>query len=190
MAGVDPELRIIPFRGEYFKLNATANKLVRGLICPLADPKYPFLGVHLTRTIQGEVLAGPNAILNYSREGYISPSFNLQDTLQTLSYPGFLRMAFRNLGAGLSEVLRSWSAPAFARQARKLVPELRIGDFLPARAGIRAQAIDRYGRLMSDFHFAFGEGSLHVLNSPSPAATASLAIGEYIANQVMQRMGA
>jgi L-2-hydroxyglutarate oxidase len=189
LAGLDPNLRIVPFRGEYFELKPDARRLVRGLIYPLADPKFPFLGVHLTRTIGGEVLAGPNAVLSYRREGYSTPAFSFRDSLDTLTFPGFWRLAVRNLGAGLNEMLRSWSAAAFVRELQKLVPEIRAEHLTPARAGIRAQAVDQAGRLVDDFVFARGERSLHVLNAPSPAATASLAIGEYIATETLQQLG-
>lgn len=188
MAGLKPDLRIIPFRGEYFRLRGKARDLVRGLIYPLADPQFPFLGVHLTRTIAGEVLAGPNAVLSYRREGYSSPAFNLRDSVETLSYPGFWRLASHNLGRGLGEMLRRWNVKAFARDLKKLVPEIGAGDLAPARAGVRAQAVDRQGQLVKDFYFLRGPKSLHVLNAPSPAATASLAIGDYVAGELLEHM--
>lgn len=184
--GVDPGLRIVPFRGEYFRLRAQAQPLVRGMIYPLADPRFPFLGVHLTRMTDGEVLAGPNAVFSLRREGYFSRDFSLGDAVESLSYGGFWRLVLPNLGTGLNELLRSGSAQAFARAVQKLVPSITAEDLLPARAGVRAQAVDREGKLVEDFRFARGDGWLHVLNAPSPAATASLAIGEYVARQAAE----
>lgn len=183
-AGTDPGLQIIPFRGEYFKLKREAKHLVRGLIYPLANPNLPFLGVHMTRTIEGEVLVGPNAVLALHREGYHPRDIRIGDVTDSLSYSGFWRLVLRHLGAGLGEILKTWSVSAFTRAAQKLVPELNVGDFLPARAGVRAQAVDHNGNLIDDFQFIRDEKWLHVLNAPSPAATASFAIGELIAEQV------
>jgi L-2-hydroxyglutarate oxidase len=185
LAGVDPGLRIVPFRGEYFKLAPGKRSLVRGLIYPLPDPRFPFLGVHLTRRIDGEVLAGPNALLSLAREGYRSPAFNLRDTLDTLTYPGFWKLALANLSTGLGEMLRAWSVAAFARQLQVITPQIGPGDLLPARAGVRAQALDKAGNLVKDFHIVRGERSLHVVNAPSPAATAGLAIGAHVAEMAL-----
>ena len=185
MAGVDPGLRIVPFRGQYFKLVPGKRSLVRGLIYPLPDPRFPFLGVHLTRRIDGEVLAGPNALLSLAREGYRSPAFNLRDTLDTLTYPGFWKLALANLSTGLGEMLRAWSVAAFARQLQVITPQIGPEDLRPARAGVRAQALDRAGNLVKDFHIVRGERSLHVVNAPSPAATAGLAIGAHVAEMAL-----
>ena len=184
LTGVDPGLRIVPFRGEYFRLKPEARRLVRGLIYPLPDPLFPFLGVHLTKMTDGEVLAGPNAVFSLRREGYQSRDFSLRDTLESLSYSGFWHLVIPNLGTGVAEMMRSWNIGAFARALQTLVPDLKSNDLLPARAGVRAQAVDKDGKLVEDFRFAKGERWLHVLNAPSPAATACLAIGEYIASQV------
>jgi L-2-hydroxyglutarate oxidase len=186
--GVDPGLRIVPFRGEYFRLRPEARKLVRGMIYPLADPRFPFLGVHLTKMTDGEVLVGPNAVFSLRREGYFSRDFNLGDTLESLGYSGFWRLVLPNLGTGLGELVRSGSVRAFTKAVQKMMPAIQTGDLLPARAGVRAQAVDKDGKLVEDFRFARGDGWLHVLNAPSPAATASLAIGNYVANQAAELM--
>lgn len=183
-AGNELELRIIPFRGEYFKLAPEAKHLVRGLIYPLANPRLPFLGVHLTRTTDNEVLAGPNAVFALHREGYHARDIRFGDVTDSISYVGFWRLALTHLGAGFGEMFKSWSVSAFARAARKLVPELKTEHFVPTRAGVRAQAVDTKGKLVDDFRFVRSEKWLHVLNAPSPAATASFAIGEMIAEQI------
>lgn len=186
--GVDPGLKIVPFRGEYFALKAEARKWVRGLIYPLADPRFPFLGVHLTRMTDGNVLAGPNAVFSLKREGYVGGDFDAGDTLESLTYSGFWRLVLPNMGAGLGEMLRAWNVRVFAAALQKLVPRLRGEHLEPARAGVRAQAVDRDGKLVDDFRFGRSEGWLHVLNAPSPAATASLAIGETIATQAAEML--
>ena len=183
-AGTDPGLRIIPFRGEYFQLRPEAKHLVRGLIYPLADPRLPFLGVHLTRTTDGEVLAGPNAVFALHREGYRASDIRISDLLDSLSYVGFWRLARRHVGSGLGEMLKAWNVSTFTRAACKLVPEFSADDFVPTRAGVRAQAVDGSGKLVDDFRFVQKDKWLHVLNAPSPAATACFAIGELIAQQV------
>lgn len=186
--GVDPGLRIVPFRGEYFALKGEARKLVRGMIYPLADPRFPFLGVHLTKMTDGEVLVGPNAVFSLRREGYFSRDFNLTDTLESLGYSGFWRLVLPNLGTGLGELVRSGSVRAFAKAVQKMMPEIQASDLTPTRAGVRAQAVDADGKLVEDFRFVRGDGWLHVLNAPSPAATASLAIGNYVAKQAAELM--
>ena len=185
MLGLRPQARIIPFRGQYFGLKGQAKDLVRGLIYPLPDPKYPFLGVHLTRMMNGEVLAGPNAVLSLKREGYHSADFDLADSISTLTFPGFWRLAAANLGVGLAEILRAWRVEAFAREVQRMLPAVTAADLAPARAGVRAQAVDRTGNLLNDFHFERGANSLHVINAPSPGATACLAIGEHIAKEAL-----
>lgn len=186
LTGIDPGLRIVPFRGEYFRLRAEAQHLVRGMVYPLADPRFPFLGVHLTRMTDGEVLVGPNAVFSLRREGYFSRDFELTDTLESLSYSGFWRLVLPNLGTGWGELMRSGSVRAFAREVQKMLPAIKAEHLLPARAGVRAQAVDTDGKLVEDFRFAHGDGWLHVLNAPSPGATASLAIGEYVATQAAE----
>jgi L-2-hydroxyglutarate oxidase len=183
LAGEDNGLRIVPFRGEYYEIVPARRKLVRNLIYPVADPRFPFLGVHFTRMVGGGVEAGPNAVLAFKREGYRWGDFSLRDTLETLAYRGFRRLARRHWRMGLMEVWRSWSKPAFVRALQRLVPEVREDDFVPAGAGVRAQALDPEGALVEDFRIEERPGEIHVLNAPSPAATASLAIGEYIASR-------
>jgi L-2-hydroxyglutarate oxidase len=180
-ASTPPSARIIPFRGEYRLLTPRAANLVRALIYPVPDPAFPFLGVHFTRSVDGQVECGPNAVLALAREGYDSRAPVLADLLDTLAWPGFRRLARRHLRMGLAEAWRSFSARAFARAAQRLVPEVRAEDLLPAPCGIRAQAVDRSGALVDDFLLVEGQDVLHVLNAPSPAATASLAIGAEVA---------
>lgn len=187
--GVDPGLRIVPFRGEYYALKGKARQLVRGMIYPLADPRFPFLGVHLTKMTDGEVLVGPNAVFALRREGYLSRDFNLRDTAESLSYSGFWRLVLPNIGTGLGELLRSGSVRVFERAVQQMVPEIQAGDLQVTRAGVRAQAVDKDGKLVEDFRFGRGERWLHVLNAPSPAATASLAIGDYVAKQAAEMVG-
>jgi L-2-hydroxyglutarate oxidase len=179
-----PPARIIPFRGEYRMLAPRAAELVRGLIYPVPDPAFPFLGVHLTRGVDGSVECGPNAVLSLAREGYDSRRPVLEDLLDTLSWPGFRTLARQHLRTGLAEVWRSLSSRAFARAVRRLLPELADEDLQSAPCGIRAQAVTREGGLVDDFLLVERPGALHVLNAPSPAATASLAIGEEVAGRL------
>lgn len=181
LCGVDPGLRIVPFRGEYYELNERGRSLVRNLIYPVPDPRFPFLGVHFTRMVKGGVEAGPNAVLALDREGYRRRAFDARDAAATFSYAGFWRMAGRYWKMGLEETHRSWSRTAYVRALQRLIPELKSGDVHPAGCGIRAQAVLPDGSLVDDFRIESGPGMIHVLNAPSPAATASLAIGEAIA---------
>ena len=181
LCGDDPGIRIVPFRGEYFELVRERRHLVRGLIYPVPDPEFPFLGVHLTRGIDGKVEAGPNAVLALRREGYSRASFSPSDAASTMSYPGFWRMAAKNWRVAVREIRRSGSRRLFARDLRRFIPEIRASDLGAPGAGVRAQALDRNGKLLDDFHIVEGERRIHVLNAPSPAATASLAIGRTIA---------
>ena len=180
MMGVDIGVRIIPFRGEYFTIRPERSLLVNGLIYPVPEPSLPFLGVHFTKRIGGSVEAGPNAVLAFAREGYHKAKFNLGDALGTLAYPGFWRMSMTYWRSGLQEQLRSVIKARFVRSLRKLVPEIRNGDLYEPGAGVRAQAVDRQGRLLQDFSIAETENAIHVLNAPSPGATSSLAISRYI----------
>jgi L-2-hydroxyglutarate oxidase len=189
LAGMDPGLRIIPFRGEYYALNPDRHGLVRNLIYPVPDPRFPFLGVHFTRMIHGGVEAGPNAVLAFRREGYRKSSFSIRDTLDLLAYPGFWRMAGRYGRTGLGEMHRSFSPKAFVRALQKLVPDIALKDLKPHGAGVRAQAVERDGRLVDDFRILDGPRMIHVLNAPSPAATASLSIGETLADKAASRLG-
>lgn len=181
MAGARPEIRIIPFRGEYYTLRAERRHLVNGLIYPVPDPAFPFLGVHFTRTIHGEVEAGPNAVLAFAREGYRLLTISLAETLEMARYRGFWAMAWRYRRTGLYEFYRSISKRAFVQALRRLVPALEDADVAPGGAGVRAQAVSRDGTLVDDFAIAPTPNAIHVLNAPSPAATASLAIGRYLA---------
>ena len=180
LAGADLGLRIVPFRGEYFELVPFRHHLVRGLIYPIADPRFPFLGAHFTRRIQGGVEAGPNAVLSFKREGYSRTSFSFADAASTLMFPGFWKMAAHHWESGLGEIYRSWSKRAFTRALQKLLPTLTEEDLEPGGSGVRAQALDRSGKLVDDFHFVYQDRVLHVCNVPSPAATASLVIGREI----------
>jgi L-2-hydroxyglutarate oxidase len=180
----DLNVRIIPFRGEYYKLKESAKNLVKTLIYPVPNPNFPFLGVHFTNLIDGGVEAGPNAVFSFKREGYTRTSFSLIDTLQALTWIGFLKVAKKYWRTGLGEFYRSFSKPAFVRALQKLVPQISESDLTMGGAGVRAQACDKTGALIDDFYLIEKENIIHVLNAPSPAATASLAIGEYIANRV------
>ncbi len=186
LCGADPGVQIVPFRGEYYQLAEGRRHLVRHLIYPVPDPEFPFLGVHFTRMIDGRVEAGPNAVMALRREGYGRMSFSLADSLGVLTFPGFWRLARRYARTGLREYYRSFSKRAFVRELSCLLPGLEAHDLVRAEAGVRAQAVTAQGKLVDDFHIVEGEGAIHVLNAPSPAATASLSIGETIA----QRAGA
>jgi len=181
MAGVEPLVRIVPFRGEYYRLRDERAHLVRGLIYPVPDPALPFLGVHLTRGADDVVEAGPNAVLATKREGYRWGDVSARDMADWLGFPGFWRMGMRHWRTGLREIARSLSVDRFTRSLQRLVPSIQRQDLLPAGAGVRAHALARDGTLIADFLFHEQPGALHVLNAPSPAATASLAIGRTIA---------
>jgi len=187
--GLDVDVRIVPFRGEYHVLADERRALVRHLIYPVPDPRFPFLGVHFTRRVNGEIEAGPNAVLAFAREGYSWGTIVPKDLAETLLWPGFRALAARYAAYGLGEMRRSLDRRAMAEALRRLLPELRDEDLRPARAGVRAQALDRAGALVEDFAFAEGARQLHVLNAPSPAATASLAIGAYVAERVLGHSG-
>ena len=183
-SGADPGARIVPFRGEYLDVTGPSADLVRGLVYPVADPRLPFLGVHLTRGLDGHVHAGPNAVPALAREGYRWTDVSLRDLASTLTWPGSIRLAGRYWRPGLGELMRSVSRRRFVDAARALIPDLDPADFRRAPAGVRAQAVDRGGNLLDDFHLVEGDRSLHVVNAPSPAATASLEIGALIADRV------
>lgn len=189
MAGDDPQVMIVPFRGEYYDLIPERSSLVRSLIYPVPDPRFPFLGVHFTRRISGSVDAGPNAVLAFRREGYKRTDFNLRDLGSSLIFPGFWRMAAKNWRSGLDEFHRSFSKPAFVRALQRLVPEVGDEDLVPGGSGVRAQALTREGALVDDFQFVPSGRMLHVLNVPSPAATASLLIGRTIVSTAAQGLG-
>jgi (S)-2-hydroxyglutarate dehydrogenase len=186
MAGADPGLAIVPFRGEYFEIGIARSRAVNGLIYPVPDPDLPFLGVHLTKRLDGGVLAGPNAVLALKREGYRRADIDLRDVRDLVRFGGFWSMARRNWRAGVSELWRSFSRRAFAAALRRLLPDLQEEDLRPAGAGVRAQAVDAAGRFVDDFRVVPAGRMVHVLNVPSPAATAALAIGERIAGTLAE----
>lgn len=188
MSGQHPDAQIVPFRGEYFELKPSAQHLCRGLIYPVPDPDFPFLGVHFTRMIHGGVECGPNAVFAFSREGYYKTSFNLFDAIESLTYPGFVRLMLRHWDAGLAEWWRSMSKRAFVDALQHLIPEIQSEDLVPAPAGVRAQALTRDGRLVDDFLILENELTINVCNAPSPAATASLNIGKLIVDKVAPRL--
>jgi L-2-hydroxyglutarate oxidase len=186
MCGIRPDLRIVPFRGEYRKLRPQREGLIRHLVYPVPDPRFPFLGVHFTRMIDGGIEAGPNAVLALDRHGYDRHGFAVRDAASIVSYPGFWRLARRYWRVGLAEFYRSLSRRAFVDALARLVPDLSVDDLVPHGAGVRAQAVTRDGRLLDDFHIVQRERMLHVLNAPSPAATASLSIGETLAERAAE----
>lgn len=185
MCGVDPGIRIIPFRGQYYELRPERRHLVRNLIYPVPDLRLPFLGVHLTRTIDDRVEAGPNAVLAFKREGYGPRSVSLRDLADTLSFPGFWRMAGQHWRGGLGEWRRVVSEQHFLRALQRLLPGIGAYDLTRARSGVRAQAVDRAGRLLDDFYILETDHAVHVLNAPSPAATASLSVGRSVADRLL-----
>jgi L-2-hydroxyglutarate oxidase len=197
---VNPEAKIIPFRGEYYELKPEKRYLVKTLIYPVPNPNFPFLGVHFTRMIDGSVHAGPNAVLSLKREGYNKTDFDLRDFTEVITYPGFWKLAAKNADEGLQEIIRSFSKAAFVRSLQKLIPEVQTDDVFPTHAGVRAQALMNDGKLVDDFLIVKGEtgaeggfpaprqpanpkgrNSIHVCNAPSPAATSSIEIGKAIA---------
>lgn len=184
-SGQRPSAKIIPFRGEYFKIKKERQFLVRNLIYPVPDPKFPFLGVHFTRLIRGGIEAGPNAVLAFAREGYRWSNVNLRELTESLAFPGLWKFLARYPSLWSYEIYRSLSRAEFTRSLQRLVPEIRRGDLEPGGSAVRAQAMTPDGRLVEDFHFAEERGLLHVINAPSPAATASLAIGTKIAEKVL-----
>jgi len=182
-----PELRIIPFRGEYMKIKKEREYLCRNLIYPTPDPDFPWLGVHFTRMIKGAVEAGPNAVWAFKKEGYKMSDVSLRDIGKALAFPGFQKAMFKFMGFGIGEYYRSMNKAAFTRGLQKLVPEIRKEDLVPGDVGVRALAIGRNGELLDDFVFAENEWAVNVLNAPSPAATACLSIGESIAEKALAR---
>jgi (S)-2-hydroxyglutarate dehydrogenase len=181
LCGINPNVQIVPFRGEYYELVPERRFLVKNLIYPVPDPRFPFLGVHFTRMIHGGVEAGPNAVLALKREGYQWTSISPQNVLQMLTFPGFWRMVGKYWKTGMGEMYRSLSRRAFVQALQKLLPELRFEDIRPAGSGVRAQALEANGALVDDFRIVEAPRMIHVLNAPSPAATASLSIGKTIA---------
>jgi L-2-hydroxyglutarate oxidase LhgO len=188
LAGLEPPCRIVPFRGEYYEIRQERAGLVQTLIYPVPDPRFPFLGVHFTRMVDGKVEAGPNAVLAWDREGYTRSTISLRDSLESLSYPGFWRLAARYWRPGIDEIRRSYSKSLFHKALQKLVPAVQRDDLLPGGAGVRAQALKRDGTLLDDFLVVRSGPSVHVLNAPSPAATSSLAIADHILREHLLEM--
>jgi L-2-hydroxyglutarate oxidase len=189
MMGSTNGLRIVPFRGEYYELTPESQKLVRGLIYPVPDPRFPFLGVHFTKKINGSVEAGPNAVLAFAREGYKKTDFDLGHVAGLLTFPGFWIMGAKYWRMGFGEMYRSWNKRAFVEALRVLLPELGMEGVRPGGAGIRAQAMDRHGKLLDDFSIIEAHNAIHVLNAPSPAATASIVIGQAIVDRALAAFG-
>jgi L-2-hydroxyglutarate oxidase len=187
LCGVDPGLMIIPFRGEYYQLRKDKQYLVNNLIYPVPDPQFPFLGVHFTRMINGGVEAGPNAVLAFKREGYKKTDFSFRDILEMKLYPGFWKMAAKYYKMGFQEFRRSCSKELFVKSLQKLIPEIQYDDIVVGGAGVRAQALEPDGKLVDDFRIVEAVRMIHVLNAPSPAATASLSIGKTISEIVIKR---
>jgi L-2-hydroxyglutarate oxidase len=189
MTGEKTDVQIIPFRGEYYTLRPESRHLVKGLIYPVPDPRFPFLGVHYTRNIHGGVEAGPNAVLAWAREGYTKRSFNLGETLGAVTFPGFWKMSMKHWKTGMSELHRSYNKSVFVKDLQKLIPEIRAEDLASGGAGVRAQAVARDGALLDDFSILRGRNAVHVLNAPSPGATSSLAIGEHLVDLAVETFG-
>ncbi|MBL3643885.1 L-2-hydroxyglutarate oxidase [[Brevibacterium] frigoritolerans] len=186
-AGYKTDMKIIPFRGEYFKLKPEKRFLVNHLIYPVPNPKFPFLGVHFTRMISGEVDAGPNAVLSFKREGYKKTDFNAKDLTEVLSYKGFWKLASKFMKEGMDEYVRSFSKKQFTKSLQELIPEIQEDDLIPAPAGVRAQALQDDGNMVDDFHIIMGKRTIHVCNAPSPAATASIEIGKEVVTRIPEQ---
>ncbi len=184
---VDPQAKIVPFRGEYYELIPEKRYLVKTLIYPVPNPAFPFLGVHFTRMIDGSVHAGPNAVLSLKREGYKKTDFDLRDFTEVMTYPGFWKLAGLHAQEGIGEIIRSFSKAAFVRSLQKLIPEVKAEDLVPTHAGVRAQALMSDGKLVDDFLIVQGKNATHVCNAPSPAATSSLEIGKAIAAAIPEQ---
>ncbi|UBF28353.1 L-2-hydroxyglutarate oxidase [Kovacikia minuta CCNUW1] len=184
LGGADPQAKIVPFRGEYYELTPEKRYLVKGLIYPVPNPAFPFLGVHFTRMIDGSVHAGPNAVLSLKREGYQKTDFDLRDFAEVMTYPGFWKLAAKHADEGIQEMIRSFSKAAFVRSLQRLIPEVQLADVVPTHAGVRAQALRNDGKLVDDFLIIKGQNSIHVCNAPSPAATSSIEIGQAVVEQI------
>jgi (S)-2-hydroxyglutarate dehydrogenase len=187
MAGSNPGVKIVPFRGEYYKLSAEKEYLVKHLIYPVPDPNFPFLGVHFTRMMKGGVEAGPNAVLAFRREGYSKSQIHLGELAESLAWPGFQKVALKYWKTGFGEMYRSFSKAAFTKALQKLLPEIQESDLVAGGAGVRAQACDRTGGLIDDFLIVEGPHAIHVCNAPSPAATSSLSIGNTVSDIALSR---
>jgi (S)-2-hydroxyglutarate dehydrogenase len=186
-SNVDPQAKIVPFRGEYYELIPEKRHLVKTLIYPVPNPDFPFLGVHFTRMIDGSVHAGPNAVLSFKREGYKKTDFDLGDFAEVMTFPGFWKLAAKHADEGIQEIIRSFSKAAFTKSLQKLIPEVRSEDLVPCHAGVRAQALMNDGKLVDDFLIIHGQNSVHVCNAPSPAATSSIEIGKAIVEQIPEQ---
>ena len=186
LAGAKLPVKIVPFRGEYYQIKPSKENLVNGLIYPVPDPAFPFLGVHFTKRIDGTVEAGPNAVLAFAREGYRKNNFNFIDLMETITYGGFLKLASKYWKVGMGEMYRSFSKNAFTKALQELLPEIQKDDLIDGGSGVRAQAIDRNGKLIDDFSIIHTEKALHVCNAPSPGATSSIAIGETITSMLKE----
>lgn len=182
------DVKIVPFRGEYYEIKPEKQHLVKNLIYPVPDPNFPFLGVHFTRMIEGGVEAGPNAVLAYQREGYKKSQINLGELGETLAWPGFQKVALKYWKTGIGELYRSYSKTAFTKALQKLIPEIQKSDLKPGGAGVRAQACDKKGGLLDDFKIIENAKEIHVLNAPSPAATSSLSIGNSVAEMLLKKI--
>lgn len=187
MMGQNSNIKIIPFRGEYWELKPDRSNLVKNLIYPVPNPNFPFLGVHFTRMIKGGVELGPNAVLAFKREGYTKTDISISDLADVLTWPGFHKIVKKYWRDGMSEMYRSYSKAAFAKAAQKLIPDVQVSDLVPGGSGVRAQACDINGNLLDDFSIVYTENCVHVLNAPSPAATSSLAIGERISGEFVKK---
>ena len=188
LSGSKPNAKVVPFRGEYYELNPDVQHLCKNLIYPVPDPKFPFLGVHFTRLIHGGIECGPNAVLAFAREGYTKLDINLVDLFESLTYPGFLRMAAKHWKTGCGEMWRSFSKAAFVRALQRLMPDIRAEHLHPAPAGVRAQALGLDGKLVDDFVIQENDLVVNVLNAPSPAATAALNVGRLIVDKLAGRL--
>lgn len=184
-AGVETNIQIVPFRGEYYELTPNTEHKVKGLIYPLPNPEFPFLGVHFTRMALGGVECGPNAVFAFNREGYQKTSFNFQDTIETVNFPGFWKLAGKHWQQGIDEYYRSFSKRAFLQNLQKLIPSITISDIKPSPAGVRAMALKPNGEILDDFWIKKRQDQVHVLNAPSPAATAGLAIGDQVVSELI-----
>jgi L-2-hydroxyglutarate oxidase LhgO len=189
LTGGKPEPKIVPFRGDYLILKPERRSLVRGNIYPVPDPAFPFLGVHFTPRMNGDIWLGPNAVLAFAREGYNFTTINLGDLFESLTYPGFIKLASKYMAIGMGEMYRDVVRSAYVKALQRYIPDLKVEDTLPGPSGVRAQAMNADGSMVDDFVFEGSEGVVHVRNAPSPAATSSLAIGAYIADDADSRFG-
>lgn len=188
MTGMAQDIKIIPFRGEYFELKPESHHLVKNLIYPVPDPAFPFLGVHFTRMIEGGIEAGPNAVFAFAKEGYTKGRINLNELIGSLRWPGFQKVAWKYWRTGMGEMYRSFSKGAFTRALQRLIPEIQETDLLPGGAGVRAQACDKNGGLLDDFVILENEFAVNVCNAPSPAATSSLSIGDTVSDRALNKL--